>query len=98
MNLSEHIETALKGIVYPDCPEGLYEPIAYVLDGGGKRLRPTLLLMAYSIFRDDWQHALPAAIGIETYHNHTLLHDDLMDRAEMRHGRVFGLSESTREI
>lgn len=87
MNLSEHIETALKGIVYPTCPEGLYEPIAYVLDGGGKRLRPTLLLMAYSIFRDDWQHALPAAIGIETYHNHTLLHDDLMDRAEMRHGR-----------
>lgn len=87
MNFSEHIEAALGGIAYSATPEGLYEPIAYVLSGGGKRLRPTLLLMAYNLFRDDWQQAMPAAIGIETYHNHTLLHDDLMDRADMRRGR-----------
>lgn len=87
MNFSEHIEAALSGIAYPAKPEGLYEPIAYVLSEGGKRLRPTLLLMAYKLFRDDWERALPAAVGIETYHNHTLLHDDLMDRADMRRGR-----------
>ena len=86
--MKELIENALKAIAYPTCPEGLYEPIAYVLDGGGKRIRPTLLLMAYSLYRDDIAEAMPAAVGIETYHNHTLLHDDLMDHADMRHGRA----------
>ena len=85
--MKDFIEKALSNIAYPSSPEGLYEPIAYVLDGGGKRIRPTLLLMAYSLYRDDVAQALPAAIGIETYHNHTLLHDDLMDHADMRHGR-----------
>ena len=72
---------------YPEKPEGLYEPIAYVLSAGGKRLRPTLLLAGYALYRDDIEKALPAAVGIETYHNHTLLHDDLMDNADMRRGR-----------
>ncbi len=83
----QSIEKALSAIEYPTVPVGLYEPIAYVLEEGGKRLRPTLLLLAYSLYRDDWQKALPAAIGLETYHNHTLLHDDLMDRADLRRGR-----------
>ncbi len=87
-HILENIEKALREIVYPTSPAGLYEPIAYVLEEGGKRLRPTLLLLAYSLYRDDWQKALPAALGLETYHNHTLLHDDLMDRAEMRRGRT----------
>lgn len=83
----EHINAALSGIRYPVRPEGLYEPVSYVLAGGGKRIRPMLVLLSYSIFSPDWQKAMPAAVGIETYHNHTLLHDDLMDRADMRHGR-----------
>ena len=54
---------------------------------GGKRLRPMLLLLCYSIFRTDWQKALPAATALELYHNHTLLHDDLMDHADVRRGK-----------
>lgn len=85
--IQQRIEQALAQVDYPKTPEGLYEPVEYVLEGGGKRLRPTLLLLAYSLYRDDMERALPAAIGIETYHNHTLLHDDLMDHADMRRGR-----------
>lgn len=81
------IETALAAIPYPQQPEGLYEPIRYVLSMGGKRLRPTLTLMAYALYKEDTERALPAAIGLETYHNHTLLHDDLMDKADMRRGK-----------
>lgn len=82
-----YIEQALAAVPYPKKPEGLYEPIEYVLSMGGKRLRPTLLLMTYSLYKDDINHATPAAVGIETYHNHTLLHDDLMDHADMRRGK-----------
>lgn len=81
------IEAALAAVQYPQSPEGLYEPIAYTLSSGGKRLRPTLLLLAYGLYRDDVDRALPAALAIETYHNHTLLHDDLMDHADVRRGR-----------
>lgn len=84
--LLEKINAALRDIPYPARPEGLYEPIEYVLSMGGKRLRPTLVLLAYSLYRDDFEQAIPAAIGLETYHNHTLLHDDLMDHADMRRG------------
>lgn len=87
MSFTEKIEEALRGVPYPAAPEGLYEPIAYVLSSGGKRLRPTLLLAGYALYRDDVERAVPAAVGIETYHNHTLLHDDLMDHADMRRGR-----------
>lgn len=82
------IEAALAAIPYPQQPEGLYEPIRYVLSMGGKRLRPTLTLMAYALYKEDTERALPAAIGLETYHNHTLLHDDLMDKADMRRGKA----------
>lgn len=81
------IEQALAAISYPGAPEGLYEPVAYALSGGGKRIRPTLLLMAYGMYRDDLQRAMPAALAVEMYHNHTLLHDDLMDNADVRHGK-----------
>lgn len=85
--LLEQISGALSALSYPVCPEGLYEPVAYVLGMGGKRIRPMLMLMAYSLYRDDTEKVLPAAVGLETYHNHTLLHDDLMDRADMRRGK-----------
>ena len=87
MTLTEKIEKYLSNIPYPTQPEGLYEPISYVLSMGGKRLRPTLLLLSYSLFKDDIDTALPLAIGLETYHNHTLLHDDLMDNADVRRGK-----------
>lgn len=69
-------------------PQGLYAPIRYVLSLGGKRIRPMLMLMAYNLYREDVKPCLMPAIGLETYHNFTLLHDDLMDRAEMRRGKT----------
>ena len=68
-------------------PRGLYEPIRYVLSLGGKRIRPVLMLMAYNLYREDVKPCIMPAIGLETYHNFTLLHDDLMDRAEVRRGK-----------
>lgn len=81
------IEAALAALSIPATPEGLYAPIRYALEGGGKRIRPVLTLTAYSLYRDDVAAALPAATALEIYHNHTLLHDDLMDNADMRRGR-----------
>lgn len=68
-------------------PLGLYEPIRYELSLGGKRIRPVLMLMAYALWRDDVESILPTALGLETYHNYTLLHDDVMDHADMRRGK-----------
>lgn len=65
-------------------PTNLYEPIGYALSMGGKRLRPAMVLLAYHVFHDSVEVALPAAMAIEVFHNFTLLHDDIMDRAEMR--------------
>ena len=67
-------------------PSGLYKPIRYVLGMGGKRVRPVLMLLIYNVYKNDLEKALPVAIGLETYHNYTLLHDDVMDRAEVRRG------------
>ena len=86
--LLDRINTALRDIPYPSKPEGLYEPIRYVLSMGGKRLRPTLLLLAHGLYSENTDEAVSAAIGLETYHNHTLLHDDLMDHADMRRGQL----------
>lgn len=65
-------------------PVELYAPVDYSLAVGGKRLRPVLLLLAYNLFSDDVEKALPAALAVEVFHNFTLLHDDIMDKAEMR--------------
>lgn len=67
-------------------PVSLYEPIRYVLSMGGKRMRPVLMLLAYNLFKDDPQSILSSACALETYHNYTLLHDDLMDNADLRRG------------
>ena len=85
--LLRKIEEALAAVPCSAQPEGLYGPVGYVLSSGGKRVRPMLMLLAYGLYRDDYEAILPAAVGLEIYHNHTLLHDDLMDRADMRHGR-----------
>ena len=68
-------------------PTGLYEPIGYVLSMGGKRIRPVLTLMACNLFSDDIQLAVNSALGLEIFHNFTLLHDDIMDRADVRRNK-----------
>lgn len=68
-------------------PKNLYLPIEYTLNMGGKRLRPVMLLMACDLFGGDVQKALPAALAVEIFHNFTLLHDDIMDHAELRRNK-----------
>lgn len=68
-------------------PVELYDPINYSLEMGGKRLRPVLLLLGFNLFSDDIETAVPAALAIEMFHNFTLLHDDIMDKAEVRRNR-----------
>ena len=80
------VNEAIDGLSYDRKPASLYEPIKYVLSLGGKRVRPVLMLMAYNLYKDDPQKIITQAVGLETYHNFTLLHDDLMDNADMRRG------------
>lgn len=68
-------------------PQKLFEPIDYILEDGGKRLRPVLMLMAINLYKDNIEEFMKPAIGIEIFHNYTLLHDDVMDDAELRRGR-----------
>jgi geranylgeranyl diphosphate synthase type II len=68
-------------------PGKLYTPVKYALGMGGKRLRPVLLLMAANLFQDDIESAMPAALAVEIFHNFTLLHDDIMDKAEVRRNK-----------
>lgn len=81
------IEQSLKEISYPSSPAGLYAPVKYTLDCGGKRLRPVLTLACCEAFGADPRSAVNQASGIEMFHNFTLLHDDVMDHADMRRGR-----------
>ena len=67
-------------------PQSLYEPIKYVLSMGGKRVRPVLMLLAYNMYKENPERILSSACALETYHNYTLLHDDLMDNADLRRG------------
>ena len=80
------VNTFLDNIPYDRKPQSLYEPIKYVLSMGGKRIRPVLMLLAYNLFKDDPESILMPACALETYHNYTLLHDDLMDNADLRRG------------
>ena len=76
----------LANLPYERKPKSLYEPIRYVLSMGGKRIRPTLMLLGYTLFKDNPEKILMNAVALETYHNYTLLHDDLMDNADLRRG------------
>lgn len=82
----EKVNEALASLPYDRKPTGLYDPIRYVLSMGGKRIRPVLMLMGYNLYREDIEEIMMPALGLETYHNYTLLHDDLMDRADVRRG------------
>ncbi len=83
----EKVNSYLDNLPYDRKPQTLYDPIKYVLSMGGKRIRPSLTLMAYNLYKDDPESVLPSACALETYHNFTLLHDDLMDNASVRRGR-----------
>jgi len=80
----EYLDTTVK----TKEPNNLYEPITYILNLGGKRLRPVLVLMSAEIFDAPYQKALPAALAIEVFHNFSLVHDDIMDAAPIRRGKA----------
>ncbi|MBQ7819770.1 MAG: polyprenyl synthetase family protein [Bacteroidales bacterium] len=82
------INKALENITYPAEPSGLYAPVKYQLDMGGKRVRPLLALMACDMFGGNINNVISPALGLEIFHNFTLLHDDVMDNADIRRGRA----------
>lgn len=86
--LLDIVKGHIAGLQFTRTPKGLYDPVSYVLSLGGKRIRPVLMLMAYNLYREDVKSILQPATGIEVYHNYTLLHDDLMDRSDMRRGKA----------
>ena len=82
----QQVNDFLAALPYERNPKSLYEPVEYVLSLGGKRIRPVLMLMGYNLWREKPEDILMPAVGLETYHNYTLLHDDLMDNADVRRG------------
>lgn len=84
---TDQLETAISEIDYSIGPRGMFLPVIYTLEGGGKRLRPTLLLASCEALGGDPAKVMNQALGIEMFHNFTLLHDDVMDKAEVRRGR-----------
>lgn len=91
MNSKEILELINKYFAekrYDRQPASLYEPVKYTMALGGKRIRPTLMMLTYKMYRDDVAKILPTACALEMYHNSTLLHDDLMDNAEVRRGKT----------
>lgn len=86
-SLQKKFQSTLDEIDFNYEPRELYEPIQYALKNGGKRIRPLLILMAADFFNADPGDALNAAIAVEIFHNFTLVHDDIMDRADLRRGQ-----------
>lgn len=80
-------ETQLSGLHFKGNPQNLYDPMNYMLSLGGKRLRPVLTLMANDMFGGKPEQAMPAALAVEVFHNFTLVHDDIMDKASIRRGQ-----------
>lgn len=83
----DRVNGFIASLPYDRQPSSLYDPIRYVLSLGGKRIRPVLMMLSYGLWRDDAERILMPACAIETYHNYTLLHDDLMDNADVRRGQ-----------
>lgn len=87
MEISDIIKNYFEGKGWIEEPKNLYEPIDYAMQSGGKRLRPTLVLMAVKLFGGDVERYVETAAAMEVFHNFTLLHDDVMDKADVRRGR-----------
>ena len=81
------IETGITKFRFNEHPRSLYDPIEYILGLGGKRIRPVLTLLACNLFSDNVDQAVKPALGLEVFHNFTLLHDDLMDQADKRRNK-----------
>ena len=87
VQIDESIRTLFSEISFSREPAGLYDPLRYMIDGGGKRLRPRLCLTAYSLFKDELNdEILQPAAGLEVFHTFTLIHDDIMDKSPLRRG------------
>jgi geranylgeranyl diphosphate synthase type II len=86
--LQQILETAIQDLKFPNHPKQLYDPITYIINLGGKRIRPLLVLMATELFGKDANDAVHAAMAIEVFHNFTLVHDDIMDNAPLRRGKA----------
>ncbi|NMM49752.1 polyprenyl synthetase family protein [Marinigracilibium pacificum] len=85
--LLEELNKNIDELSLPHHPVELYDPIKYIMNIGGKRMRPLLTLLGYKLFADDYQKAMPAAMAVELFHNFTLVHDDIMDEAPLRRGK-----------
>ncbi|MFW0718020.1 polyprenyl synthetase family protein [Pedobacter sp. N23S346] len=85
--LQQILNTAIQNLRFPDQPKQLYDPITYIINLGGKRIRPLLVLMGTELFGKDAHDAIHAAMAIEVFHNFTLVHDDIMDNAPLRRGK-----------
>lgn len=83
----EQLENEISQLPLGSNPRSLYEPIRYIMKLGGKRLRPMLVLTAYNLYHDDSEKILKYAAAVEAFHNFTLMHDDIMDRAPLRRGK-----------
>lgn len=85
--LADALQRQFELTEYGRQPAELYDPIRYIMNLGGKRLRPLMTLMTTALFTDNWQQALKPAVAVEVFHNFTLLHDDIMDKAPLRRGQ-----------
>jgi geranylgeranyl diphosphate synthase type II len=87
MEVRKSIEAELSNAKFGNRPPELYDPISYILSIGGKRMRPVLVLLAANVYDNQWQKYLRPAVGVEVFHNFTLMHDDIMDKAPLRRGK-----------
>lgn len=88
MNFFELIEKEVAKQKFGKNPDSLYEPIRYIMSIGGKRMRPLLTLLAYSLYKKDVKSITAYALAVEAFHNFTLMHDDIMDQAPLRRGKA----------
>ncbi len=87
-DIFQTLENHIQGLNYGSSPKELYDPISYIMNLGGKRIRPLLSLLAYGLYREDYEKALTPASAVEVFHNFTLMHDDIMDEAPLRRGKT----------
>jgi len=85
--LKKQVEKEIQAQTFGTQPKSLYEPIRYLMKLGGKRMRPLLVLMAYSLYKKDAEKIISYATAVEAFHNFTLMHDDIMDKAPLRRGK-----------
>ncbi len=87
-DILEQLESHIRQLNYGHAPKELYDPIGYIMNLGGKRIRPLLTLLAYGLYREDYEQILTPAAAVEVFHNFTLMHDDIMDKAPLRRGKA----------